>query len=382
MSYFTLPTNNNLFNIDDLYIKTSNNISNIEKNILSSVLSNKVITFKHKIDDHKSEWDYYKKFTNPYEFIHSYIPGINKSVAKYKPISRAYYKFIELINTYKLLNNFNIINSFHLAEGPGGFIEALASTRNNIEDKYIGITLLSNSNDIPGWKKTNNLFDKYKNIFIEKGKLKDGDILNKENFISCYNKYKNSMNIITADGGFDFSINFNTQEEISTKLIFVEILYAITLQSYNGHFILKMFDCYTNVSYKIIYFLTFFYNKVSISKPCTSRYANSEKYIVCKNFKYTSSDFLYEKIIKVFNYITNKKYITDIISINIPLYYIIKINEINNILAQQQIDTITNTIKLINNKCYNKQNELKIKYIEKCIYWCKINNVNYNTNLI
>ena len=28
------------------------------------------------------------------------------------------------------------------------------------------------------------------------------------------------MNYITGDGGFDFSIDFNKQEEISTKLIF------------------------------------------------------------------------------------------------------------------------------------------------------------------
>ena len=382
MSYFTLPTNSSKFNIDNLYIKTSNNIKNIERTILSSQMPEKVINFKHQIDNHKTEWDYYKKFTNPYEFIHTFIPGVNKSVAKYKPISRAYYKFIELINTYKLLNNFKVINSFHLAEGPGGFIEALATIRNNKNDKYIGITLLSKENDIPGWKKSNNLFEKYKNIFIEKGKLNDGDILSKDNFISCYKKYKNSMNIITADGGFDFSINFNTQEEISTKLIFVEILYAITLQSYNGHFILKMFDCYSDVSYKIIYFLTFFYNKVSISKPCTSRYANSEKYIVCKDFKYICSDFLYDKIIKTFNYITNKRYIIDIINIEVPLYYTIKINEINGVLAQQQIETIINTINLISNKSNDKLNELKLKYIEKSIYWCKINNINYNSNLI
>jgi hypothetical protein len=34
------------------------------------------------------------------------------------------------------------IHSFHLAEGPGGFIEALANTRNNAHDVYVGITIL------------------------------------------------------------------------------------------------------------------------------------------------------------------------------------------------------------------------------------------------
>ena len=49
------------------------------------------------------------------------------------------------------------------------------------------------------------------------------------------------MEIITADGGFDFSIDFNKQETLSIKLIFCQICYAIALQKSGGTFILKIF---------------------------------------------------------------------------------------------------------------------------------------------
>ena len=45
---------------------------------------------------------------------------------------------------------------FHLAEGPGGFIEALAHARDNNNDSYIGMSILDDMHDpnIPGWKKS------------------------------------------------------------------------------------------------------------------------------------------------------------------------------------------------------------------------------------
>ena len=58
---------------------------------------------------------------------------------------------------YYNTNNIFIINnpikSFHLAEGPGGFIEATAFIRNIPDDVYYGMTLMNKDGNIPGWKK-------------------------------------------------------------------------------------------------------------------------------------------------------------------------------------------------------------------------------------
>ena len=57
------------------------------------------------------------------------------------------------------------------------------------------------------------------------------------------------------------------------------------MQKFNGTFILKIFDMFSKSTQDYIYLLSLFYNKVYIFKPQTSRLANSEKYIVCKDFK-------------------------------------------------------------------------------------------------
>jgi hypothetical protein len=48
------------------------------------------------------------------------------------------------------------------------------------------------------------------------------------------------MDIITADGGFDFSENFNLQEINIHRLLFAQICHAIIMQNYKGSFILKV----------------------------------------------------------------------------------------------------------------------------------------------
>ena len=50
---------------------------------------------------------------------------------------------------------------------------------------------------------------------------------------------KNKIDFITADGGFDFSINFNNQEAMAIRLIFTEVIYAIMLQKKKVHLLLK-----------------------------------------------------------------------------------------------------------------------------------------------
>ena len=55
-------------------------------------------TVKEQIDCRLEPWDKYKKNTNPYEYIHTIIPNTKQSVSTLKPISRSFFKMIELKN--------------------------------------------------------------------------------------------------------------------------------------------------------------------------------------------------------------------------------------------------------------------------------------------
>ena len=72
------------------------------------------------------------------------------------------------------------------------------------------------------------------------------------------------MHLITADGGFDFSIDFNKQEEIGFNLIFAQVCYALTMQKHNGHFILKFSIVLQNQEGFNIYFRIHYIAKYEI----------------------------------------------------------------------------------------------------------------------
>jgi len=387
MSYYQLFTCNNNIYPSRLICKFTND-EDENQIFLSKTLRSYIMNSKEKIDKYEILWDKYKKYINPYEFIHTIIPNIKQSIAKYKPLSRSYYKFLEISQMLKLLDDYsyNNINTFHLAEGPGGFIEALCYLRKNPNDKYIGMTLIDdNDNNVPGWKKTQNFLNKNKNVYIDYGITKNGDLLDPQNFVYANEKYKNSMDIITGDGGFDFSIDFNQQESISFKLIYVQMCYALIMQKYKGHFFLKIFDSFSLNIIQLLYILNNLYEKVYIVKPNTSRYANSERYIVCKYFKLTDSKNLFYPLLNNISQIKNYKYITSIYDEKLNYYFIIKMEEINAVIGQQQIEYINATIELIENHDEDKIERLIKNNIHKCINWCvkhKIPHIKINTEQI
>jgi len=385
VTYFLLPQIE--YNIRNSNLKIEFNEKKNQIIFINPSLKEYQGKIKGLIDDHLVDWDNIKKYTNPYEFIHTTIPGQKYSVSKVKPLSRAFFKLIEIYNTHNILTTDLPIKTFHLAEGPGGFIEATTFLRENPRDTYYGMTLIDNKNsNIPGWRKADFLMKKYPNIYIEYGMDNTGNLYNHLNLQYCKDKYKNSMNIITADGGFDFSIDFNNQEQMALRLVFTQVAYAITMQKYNGSFILKMFDTFNKGSVEIIYLLSCFYDSVIITKPNTSRYANSEKYVVCKHFKFSNTEEIATKFINILKILEsidfNKYIIKSIINIPMQFYYLNNIREINAILGQQQIDNILSTIRIITHKDRksDKLQHLKINNIQKCIKWCEKNKIAHNKN--
>jgi 23S rRNA U2552 (ribose-2'-O)-methylase RlmE/FtsJ len=354
---------------------------------ISNSLSEYLYDIKKKLEEREKDWDIFKKYTNPYEYIHTSVPFKKKCISKYKPLSRSYFKMIEIINTFNLFFDSKQIRTFHLAEGPGGFIEAIAGLRKCSNDIYIGMTIIDENQDpnIPGWKKSDTFLRQNNNVYIETGIDNTGDILSLENFVYVKDTYASSMDLITADGGFDFSIDFNNQEINIAKLLFGQIAYAIIMQKKCGTFILKVFDCFMNHTIDLLYILSSFYDKVYIMKPNTSRYANSEKYIICKGFLFTSCEQFYPFFYRAFEKMTlstfqnNIFHINRFISIPIPYSFIIKLEEYNAIIGQQQIENIHYTISLIENKHKQDKIDNLIKTnIQKCIQWCTKYNIPYN----
>ena len=144
------------------------------------------------------------------------------------------------------------------------------------------------------------------------------------------------MDFITADGGFDFSINYNNQEALALRLIITQIAYAMAMQAKGGTFVLKVFDQFTHGSMDILYLLASLYEKTYIFKPNTSRIANSERYIVCEGYMPPKTNEIYNKftaILQILNNINFKDiFIHRILDIDINYHFIKNVEEINAII--------------------------------------------------
>ena len=339
---------------------------------------------KQLINDNYEQWDIYKKYTNPYEFIHTaYSKGCY--VSTLRPISRAYYKMVELIKIYDLFKSYRYrpMRSFHLAEGPGGFIEAFIDKRNSSLDEYYGMTLISKDDSVPGWKKGNYLKNKSSNVIFEYGTTEDGDLYNYKNLEYIKYKYAGQFDIVTGDGGFDFSDDFSHQEQNAIRLIFSQMVFALFLQKDEGTFILKVFDMFSKPTLDVIFMLRTYYKEVFVCKPFTSRFANSEKYIVCKGFKrdkFMQSAGKLENVFKVFHALNFEKiHIASFLQCEYDYMFVKEMQKINTVLAQQQLEIIYNTVGyMYRNGKHHRGDHEKMQNVEKCITWCKQHNIPYN----
>jgi hypothetical protein len=114
-------------------------------------------------------------------------------------------------------------------------------------------------------------------------------------------------------------------------------------------------------------------------KPNTSRAANSERYIVCMGYKLVPDQKMWLSFVPLLTSMNAATYIRSFLSVKVPMFFYSKIEEINVIFGQNQLDNIYTTLGLIEMRLkkdkidqYNKQN------INKCINWCIKHNLEYN----
>jgi 23S rRNA U2552 (ribose-2'-O)-methylase RlmE/FtsJ len=255
----------------------------------------------------EGKWDDYKKITNPYEYIFlSWNRRSSRSVATRQPLSRSYFKLLEMwkyIGMDKLLQELYIRDegfiTAHAAEGPGGFIEAcdVCSQKEGWTYKNaFAITLRSEAKNVPGWKKAAQFLQNHPQIIIHDGADHSGNILleiNQDVFVTdLLTLYPKGVHLYTADGGFDFSHDYNAQEDIIFPLLLAEVIIGLRVLCKGGVFIIKCFDTMEQPTLDLLWLIRCSFAEWSIIKPCTSRAGNAERYIIGKGFLGDVGDIL------------------------------------------------------------------------------------------
>lgn len=237
--------------------------------------------------------------------------------------SEDFYKIWEILNVFNIISNdkFNI-----------GIMNTNLSNCDQAITQYINKILNKESSRI-----------NFSNIEIQSPQKIDSIL----KMIKDVSKSKKYMNLIVANSDNNNYITY-----------LGELLAILNCQDKNGSLIFKMFDTFNMVMVKIIYILCSLYEQVYIYKPYTSRPSESEKYIICKKYKYNPDDknikSLVSDIEKIIEMSDDKKFLNDIfLDIEVP-------------------DDFINTIKFINIKLVNIEqiqvNEI-IKYIQENNYF-------------
>ena len=355
-----------------IHDKKLNLLNYIKNDSISPAIKSDLIKEKSKIDKCKaSDWEISKKTSNEYEYIYTSSRN-EKNICSIQPVSRSYFKLYQMIKDLPHLLQNNIYCAC-LAEGPGGFIHCLNDLHKkkdfNILNIY-GVTLISKDKSIPYW---NSMILNNKLNIINRGIDGTGDIYKKENVDHLINQIgKNHCYLVTADGGFDYSKDYNTQEEISYRLFFCEIYTAMNIQKIGGNFIIKLFDMFNYQTIQLIYLLYCNYSYLEFFKPSTSRSSNSEKYLICSDFQGLSPKI---KVDLEKHYSDPSK-----LYIDVPKSFIQNINEYNTQFSGLQITSINNNLKIIQRKKLIKVPTLQ--QIETAKRWCELYNLPINQDCI
>jgi hypothetical protein len=282
------------------------------------------------------------KIVNPYEYIYSKVPGSIFSVSKLKTKSNMFYELLEIIKTIHFLDNYNLDTLNTLIIG------------NNYQDSLECFEMLREMY-------TNDKFDCFEKL--------------NSNY---YNMLENKkFNLII------YEINELDTKNINLYTIkFLEVLMIILNNLTNfGSAIIKIENIFYKPIIDILFFLSSIFDKLYIIKPLVNNITSFEKYIVVKKMSLSKNKILYKNysltikqlIINYENKKINKSYIfNNIISNEIPYYFLSKIEDLNVILGQPQLETFNQIIHILKNKNMDEKIEtLKKNNIQKSVGWCE-----------
>ena len=246
--------------------------------------------------DKEHKWELAKKMVNPYELVYTHgDERLPPALCLMQPLSRSYFKMIEMLDVLQFFQStvktVAKISSAHVAEGPGGFIQAIlaiAEHKKKAVTNSFAMTLKPNTSHVPGWKKAAAFLFKNKQVKVQYGADGTGDIYKPENQKAFIENCGTGVHIFTADGGFDFSIDYSQQEHKVFHLLLCSITIGVQVLRVGGSFILKIFDCESIHTKTLICILGRHFQNWTLYKPAMTRPCNSERYFLGRGFRGTS----------------------------------------------------------------------------------------------
>jgi len=351
MNYYIIPKNK--FNIDiQLQIRNETVKPYISYSIIFYL--NDVYKQLFRIEDGEDDEitiEHINKVVNPYEFIHTNVPGTQLSVSKVKPESNIFFELMELFQLFNVNEILNIKHSLNIAH----------LTPNYSSTSYLLNILREDNNDNILCEDFD--YDKLCNIFIS-------------------NNFDKKLDLMICE--FKATDYTDTNTYIKNMLLIFSII--IKYQAINGTTIIKVDNIFYKAIVDILFIYSAIYDKVLLVKPIISNVTKGERYILCKGFvPLDDTNILFQVENKIMtklkdNTLNDKlNHVFSVINNDIPYYFLNKLEESNAVIGQQQLEAFDQIINIFKNKNREDKIEtLKRNHIQKCIQWCEKNQLPHN----
>ena len=355
MSYYILPKKNTIFNLNPTF--SFNN---------SYTISNSLYFYLKKQKEQTIYIEEIFKSINPYEFIFSKVPGYNFSVSKLMPPSENFYILMELSYIFNLFESFSKkdITTMHFSLSPESTIECLDMLREDKRDIHLSMSLEKDLFKFLSCPQINN-FHMIEFMYFDVEPFDELSIIINEEESETFQE--------------TLQIKF---QEYFNQLIGI-LLNIIIYQNRNGISVIKIGNIFNKFMLDFIFILTGLFEKVYIIKPHSCDIFKSDRFIVCKFFDYknyniieTLKSCISENVIKKEG---NSKFLTSLIEVPLPYYFLNKIEECNIIIGEQQLEVYDQVNNIIKNKNKDEKLEnIRKNNIQKCIQMCEKFKIPYN----
>jgi hypothetical protein len=296
--------------------------------------------------------EYINKIVNPFEFIHTNVPGSIISVSKVKPDAHIFFELMELFQLFSINDILSLKHKITIAH----------FTHNHTSTNYL-LNMLREDNDdliICETFDFKRLFNEFVISTTEKEKI---DLLICEFRENDYNNINNYV-----------------------QNIVLILLLIVKNQANQGTCVIKLNNIFYKPIIDVLFILSSFYDKMYLIKPSISNITTGERYVICKSF---NSNILHQSNIQkdidnnvipnINDAFTNNKYIKSLLQNEISYYFLNKLEESNAIIGQQQLESYDQIINIFKNKNRDEKMEnLKRNHIQKCIQWCEKNQLPHN----
>lgn len=369
MSYNVLPKMNNILKSNIQYSNYANDHDethethkNHENNMrLEPIISNSIFDYYNEImvEIKKilvNEYTFQEtlKNYNPYEYLFSTVPSFHQCVSELQK-SNIFYDLHEIIKTIEIIDNLRgTLNCLFVGKHCKDILHVYDTHRFVFDSIF--------------------MFEKGANLFQGANLSQGANFSQGANLCEDGKISERMFHFIVYEIDYDLT---NIDAYISTWVTVLKII--LNNLAINGDVIIKCDMLHHKPIIDILFIYANLFKKTYIMKPTASNVFSFEKYIILKGF--TSNYYAYAELKNDLNsehhcgngHILGpgSKTISNIVSNDIPYFFLTKMNELNVLLGKQQLEALGDLLNILKHKSKEEKFELLKKInIYKCIHWC------------